>query len=76
MSLSWVSHSTLIYTSELILCSHVGDVACVADANYRRLRLFTMFTGKLPSATQAIDDVDWIGLLFKMPFIPRYLFSL
>ena len=33
MGLSWVSHSTLIYTSELILCSHIRDIESLYLAN-------------------------------------------
>ena len=29
MGLSWVSHSTLIYTSELILCSTLCGIVCI-----------------------------------------------
>ena len=36
MGLSWVSHSTLIYTSELILCSHI----CVYSATRHNIDMY------------------------------------
>ena len=37
MGLSWVSHSTLIYTSELILCSHI----CVYSATRHNIHMIS-----------------------------------
>ena len=37
--LSWVSHSTLIYTSELILCSHI----CVYSATRHNIHMYPYF---------------------------------
>ena len=43
MGLSWVSHSTLIYTSELILCSHI----CVYSATRHNIHKYVgMFGGE------------------------------
>ena len=40
MGLSWVSHSTLIYTSELILCSHI----CVYSATRHNIHMYPNFS--------------------------------
>ena len=39
VGLSWVSHSTLIYTTELILCSHI----CVYSATRHNIHMYPYF---------------------------------